>query len=171
MVKVGSEERLEALNAHLWTFDDAEGRGFHPNPATDETKIYTGSWNGVYYAFDQETGEVVWQNRKTGETTRKNIRFVFLMIGAMPNTDWLGGSGVKLDDKGFVCTGTDVLANNNWPLAERPPRMLETSVPGIFAAGDVRSGSVKRVTSAVGEGGMAINAVHRYLSELEHQTD
>ena len=120
---------------------------------------------------DYNLREVVWQNRKTGESTRKNVRFVFLMIGAMPNTDWLGGSGVKLDDNGFVCTGTDVLANNNWPLTERPPRMLETSVPGIFAAGDVRSGSVKRVTSAVGEGGMAINAVHRYLSELDSQTN
>lgn len=109
--------------------------------------------------------QVVWKNRKSGETKELDLRHVFLMIGAVPNTGWLEGSGVKLDDKGFVCTGSDVF-DSSWPLKNRPPLMLETNVPGIFAAGDVRANSVKRVTSAVGEGGMAINSVHKYLSEL-----
>lgn len=109
--------------------------------------------------------QVVWKNRKSGETRELDLRYVFLMIGAVPNTGWLEGSGVKLDDKGFVCTGSDVF-DSSWPLKNRPPLMLETNVPGIFAAGDVRANSVKRVTSAVGEGGMAINSVHKYLSEL-----
>jgi thioredoxin reductase (NADPH) len=87
----------------------------------------------------------------------------------VPNTGWLRGC-VALDEKKFVRTGPELqardLADAHWPL-ERPPHLLETSVPGIFAVGDVRSGNVKRVASAVGEGSICIQLVHRALAELD----
>jgi len=90
---------------------------------------------------------------------------VFVLIGAEPRTQWLPG-GVARDRWGFVATGADLLAGGKppegWPL-QRPPMLLESSLPGVFAAGDVRRGSVKRVTSAVGEGSIAIRLVHDYL--------
>jgi len=90
-----------------------------------------------------------------------------MMTGAVPNTGWLDGC-VVLDDKGFVKTGADLsaddLAKVKWPLA-RPPYLLETSRPGIFAVGDVRGGNVKRVASAVGEGSIAVAFVHQVLRQ------
>jgi thioredoxin reductase (NADPH) len=92
------------------------------------------------------------------------------MAGASPNTGWLQGS-LALDEKGFVLTGRDLPQevdpdrNTPWPLA-RPPLMLESSLPGVFAVGDVRAGSVKRVASAVGEGSTSVSLVHRALAEL-----
>jgi thioredoxin reductase (NADPH) len=92
---------------------------------------------------------------------------VFLLIGAEPGTDWLEGT-VQRDDHGYVLTGGDLRPDDgsatSWPL-ERPPRLLETSAPGVFAAGDVRSGSTKRVASAVGEGAIAVRLIHEYLEE------
>lgn len=92
---------------------------------------------------------------------------MFVFIGAKPYTDWLGDSVLK-DDKGFLVTGRDLLTDDTfkkvWKL-DREPMMLETCVPGIFAAGDVRSGAMNRVASAVGEGAMAIKFVHEYLAE------
>jgi thioredoxin reductase (NADPH) len=88
------------------------------------------------------------------------------MAGAAPRTEWLEDSFV-LDNKGFIVTGPDLAsspAGDQW-LLQRPPLMLETSVPGIFAVGDTRAGSIKRVASAVGEGSMAVHLVHRYLAE------
>ncbi|GAA1818858.1 response regulator [Luedemannella flava] len=97
------------------------------------------------------------------ETLKAGHLFVF--IGAQPPTDWLCAQ-VRRDEQGFVCTGADLLVEGRrppgWQLP-RDPYHLETSVPGVFAAGDVRAGSVKRVASAVGEGAMAVNLVHRYL--------
>ncbi len=83
------------------------------------------------------------------------------MTGAEPNTTWLQGC-LALDDRQFVKTGTDL--GPEWPL-KRAPHMLETSLPGVFAVGDIRSGSVKRVASAVGEGSMAVQFVHKILAE------
>jgi thioredoxin reductase (NADPH) len=91
--------------------------------------------------------------------------WLFVYIGASPRTDWLG-DGVARDPRGFILTGQDLLASSStspWPLA-RAPFALETSIPGVFAAGDVRLDSMKRVASAVGEGAMAIYLVHRYLA-------
>jgi thioredoxin reductase (NADPH) len=89
------------------------------------------------------------------------------MTGAIPNTAWLGGC-VLVDAKGFIKTGTDLsrdtLTNAGWPLT-RPPHLLETSLPGVFAVGDVRAGNIKRVASAVGEGSIAVAAVHQVLRE------
>ena len=107
---------------------------------------------------------VVWKNHRTGHTENHSIRNLFLMIGAVPNTQWLGNC-LQLDEKGFVQTGPGATNRDAWPL-ERPAMMLETSVPGIFAVGDVRSGSIKRVASAVGEGAMAISQLHQAISEL-----
>ncbi|MFJ3174959.1 FAD-dependent oxidoreductase [Streptomyces roseus] len=103
----------------------------------------------------------------TGEDTRVPARFMFTFIGARPHTDWLSGV-VERDEYGFVLTGSDLIANGGelpaeWSL-ERAPYPLETSVPGVFAAGDVRAHSVKRVASGVGEGAMAVSLIHRYRS-------
>jgi len=110
---------------------------------------------------------VRWRDRQTGNTATHNIRHVFLMTGAVPATTWLDGC-VALDAKGFIKTGPDLsqddLTAARWPLA-RAPHLLETSLPGVFAVGDVRSGNVKRVASAVGEGSIAISFVHRVLHE------
>jgi len=84
----------------------------------------------------------------------------FVFIGAVPRTDWLEGV-VARDERGFILAGPDAAADG-WPLA-RDPYLLETSVPGVFVAGDVRARSIKRVASAVGEGSMAITLVHQYL--------
>ena len=110
---------------------------------------------------------VRWRNSQTGQTEEHKIGHVFVMAGAVPNTRWLDGC-VALDAKGFIKTGPDLspgdLSAARWPLA-RPPYLLETSVPGVFAVGDVRSGSIKRVASAVGEGSNAISFVHQVLRE------
>jgi len=94
------------------------------------------------------------------------VRHLFLMTGAEPHTAWLRDCGVALDDKGFVKTGQDLRPEDlpRWPL-QRSPWLLETSVPGVFAVGDVRSGSIKRVASAVGEGSTSVHLVHRFLAE------
>jgi thioredoxin reductase (NADPH) len=102
---------------------------------------------------------------RAGNEERRPLRHVFVMTGAEPNSRWLGGC-VVLDDKGFIKTGPDLspedLAGASWPL-ERPPHLLETSLPGVFAVGDVRSGNMKRVASAVGEGSSAVAFVHKVL--------
>ena len=111
--------------------------------------------------------EVDWLDKSSGEVSTQNIQHVFIMAGASPRTEWLKGC-LALDDKGFILTGRDISLSGAapaWSLA-RPPQMLETSLPGVFAIGDVRSGSVKRVASAVGEGAISVSLVHRTLSEL-----
>jgi thioredoxin reductase (NADPH) len=112
---------------------------------------------------------VVWRDNIKKESCKHDIRHVFVMAGASPRTDWLKGC-VALDEKGFILTGRDLdTAPPNgyqpWKLS-RPPQMLETSLPAVFAVGDVRSGNVKRVASAVGEGAIAIHLVHRALAEM-----
>ena len=110
---------------------------------------------------------VAWRDNRTGKVDMRNIRHIFVMTGAVPNTAWLGGC-VLLDAKGFIKTGTDLsrddLMTAHWPLT-RSPHLLETSLPGVFAVGDVRSGNVKRVASAVGEGSIAVASVHQVLRE------
>ena len=118
---------------------------------------------------DTQLERVRWTDKAKGETSTHEIHHVFIMAGASPRTEWLRGR-VALDDKGFILTGRDLDAIKSsapiaWPL-ERPPQMLETSLPGVFAVGDVRSGNVKRVASAVGEGAISVHLVHRALAEL-----
>jgi thioredoxin reductase (NADPH) len=103
-------------------------------------------------------------NSQDGRERTIETPAVFSFIGAMPRTDWLP-SEIERDAKGFVRTGSAVAQSKHWTVA-RPPSMLETSHPGVFAAGDVRSGSVKRVASAVGEGAMSVQFVHEYLKEM-----
>jgi thioredoxin reductase (NADPH) len=110
---------------------------------------------------------VTWLHKATGERATREIGHVFMMTGASPNTAWLGAC-VALDDKGFVKVGPDLtpqdLSAAGWPLA-RPPYLFETNRPGVFAVGDVRSASVKRIASAVGEGSICIQLVHKVLAE------
>jgi thioredoxin reductase (NADPH) len=116
---------------------------------------------------DGHLQRVRWRKNETGETRTCDIRHVFLMMGAVPNTGWLEGC-LALDDRGFIKTGADLttqdLAAARWPI-RRAPYLLETSLPGVFAVGDVRSGSIKRVASAVGEGSTSISFVHKILAE------
>jgi thioredoxin reductase (NADPH) len=108
-------------------------------------------------------------NNETGEASRLESGGLFVFIGADAETAWLPPE-IALDQRGFVLTGSDVAAAADWNL-DRDPYLLETSVPGIFACGDVRSGPVKRVASAVGEGSMAIAFVHQYLKEADAQRE
>ncbi len=104
----------------------------------------------------------------SNETTTVPASSLFIFIGAMPHTDWLNGV-VERDEKGFILTGADLKRNGKLPQTwamDRDPGLLETSVPGIFAVGDVRKGSVKRVASGVGEGSIAIQFVHQYLGNV-----
>jgi thioredoxin reductase (NADPH) len=111
--------------------------------------------------------EIVIQNVRTGQTEQRKCDGLFVFIGATPRTEWLGNA-VRRDEKGFILSGADVRCDISqwpeWPL-EREPYRLETSMPGVFVAGDVRKGSVKRLTAAVGEGAMAIQFIHQYVGD------
>ena len=119
---------------------------------------------------DGHLARVSWRNRTTGEVCTHDIPHVFIMTGASPRTEWLRGC-VAMDERGFIITGRDIDLHDMsdgrppWTLA-RTPQMLETSLPGVFAVGDVRAGNVKRVASAVGEGAISISLVHRAMAEL-----
>jgi thioredoxin reductase (NADPH) len=118
---------------------------------------------------DSHLERVSWLDRAAGGESTHDIRHVFIMAGASPRTEWLREC-VALDEQGFILTGRDLdtalaSAPVKWPLS-RPPQMLETSLPGVFAVGDIRSGNVKRVASAVGEGSISIHLVHRALAEI-----
>jgi len=110
---------------------------------------------------------VQWRNKKTGKSEGRSIRHVFVMTGASPNTQWLDGCATQ-DMQGFLKTGPaltpEELASAHWPLA-RAPHLYETSLPGVLAVGDVRSGNTKRIASAVGEGSIAISLIHQILHE------
>jgi len=118
--------------------------------------------------------EAVGIRDEAGVETRINTPALFLFIGADPHTEWLSGC-VQLDKKGFVLTGAavspDVARSELWRAQGRTPFFLETSLPGVFAAGDVRSGSVKRCASAVGEGAMAVSFVHASLEAASPAKD
>jgi len=118
---------------------------------------------------DSRLSAVTWRNVQTGEETKRPIRHVFLFIGAEPSTQWLASCEVALDAKGFVLTGDDVEGGclGREGAAVRACLPLETSRRGVFAIGDVRAGSVKRVASAVGEGAQVVAAVHAYLAEAD----
>jgi thioredoxin reductase (NADPH) len=117
---------------------------------------------------DRVLDAVVLKNWQTGERRRIETHSLFVCIGGAPRTDWAVEAHVVRDEAGYLVTGPDLLHNGRspdaWPL-DRPPYHLETNVPGLFAAGDVRHGSVKRFASAVGEGAMAVTFVHRYLAD------
>jgi len=121
--------------------------------------------NATVSALEHEDGlldAVRRRDVRTGEETRRAVRHLFLFIGADPNTDWLAGAGVSLDAKGFIRTGRD---------AGNGRGALETGLSGVFAIGDVRCGSVKRVAAAVGEGAQVVAAVHAYLADRAKTSD
>jgi thioredoxin reductase (NADPH) len=108
---------------------------------------------------------VTWVDDKSGQRETRPIHHVFTMAGAAPNTAWLKGC-IKLDEKGFVLTGADLKASEGGPGAPRAPYQFETSLRNVFAVGDVRSGSVKRVAAGVGEGSACVQLIHRALSAI-----
>lgn len=117
---------------------------------------------------DHRLQSITIRNNQTGEEQTVETRWLFLCLGGEPQTEWAVELGIARDSDGYLVTGPDLLQDGkypkSWPL-ERSPFYLETNVPGLFAAGDVRHGSVKRCASAVGEGAMAVTFVHRYLAE------
>jgi thioredoxin reductase (NADPH) len=129
-------------------------------------------YNTEIVSLDGETQleRVGWADKTQGKVSIHDIHHVFVMAGASPRTEWLRGC-LAMDDNGFILTGRDLdlaapaAASSPWMLA-RAPMMLETNLPGVFAVGDVRSGNVKRVASAVGEGAISVHLVHRALAEL-----
>jgi len=138
-------------------------RRIEDNPAIDlrtHTQIIALERNG-------HLERVRWRDDRRGDIETNDIRHVFMMTGAVPNTGWLARC-LALDDKGFIKTGPDLSQNDlalaGWPLT-RPPYLLETSRPGVFAVGDVRGGNIKRVASAVGEGSIAVAFVHQVLQQ------
>jgi thioredoxin reductase (NADPH) len=117
---------------------------------------------------DEHLETLTLRNNASGESETVPASWLFVFIGAAPRTDWLEGC-LNRDGRGFVLTGPDLVVDGRRPAGwslERDPYHLEASVPGVFVAGDVRSDSVKRVASAVGEGAMAVTLVHRYLEKL-----
>jgi len=122
------------------------------HPFTELTQLHGNAEEGL--------AAVSWRDSKTGVEEQRSIRHVFLFVGAQPETRWLESCGVALDTHGFVLTGQDAagLAQGYVPTA------LESTVPGVFAVGDVRSGSVKRVGGAIGEGASAVAQIHQYLA-------
>ncbi|MGC1309279.1 MAG: FAD-dependent oxidoreductase [Phormidesmis sp.] len=108
--------------------------------------------------------KILVEDSQAGELKTLSTNYLFIFIGATPSTDWLGNA-VERDERGFVCTGPDIGEEVAWPL-ERDRFLLETSIPGIFAVGDVRHGSVKRVASSVGEGSICVQFVHRHLANV-----
>ena len=120
---------------------------------------------------DQNLEAILVKDAETGRIEQLAATSLFLFIGAFPHTDWLDGVVVR-DDKGFLLTGTDLVQQwggkrrGDWEALGRDPSLLESSLPGIFVAGDVRHGSIKRVASGVGEGAIAISFVHQYLSKV-----
>jgi thioredoxin reductase (NADPH) len=135
---------------------------------TDNIELLTHAGVGEFVGDGVLEGIVVEDNR-SGERRTLKARTLFVFIGAEANTGWLKGA-IALDERGFVPTGRaldrSALDSQAWNGLSREPFMLESSLPGVFAVGDVRSGSVKRVASAVGEGSMAVRFVHQYLAEM-----
>jgi thioredoxin reductase (NADPH) len=153
-VLVRSEGLAESMSRYLI-------RRIEDNPAiTLRTRTEIVAFEG-----ESHLERLTWRDQRTGTTETHDIRHIFVMTGAAPSTDWLAGC-LALDEKGFIKTGPDLskeeLVDARWPLP-RLPYLLETSLPGVFAVGDVRSGSIKRVASGVGEGSIAISFVHRVL--------
>ncbi len=122
---------------------------------------------------EEGLSSVRWRNRKSGIEVTKPIRRVFLFVGADPNTEWLAGCGVKVNEKGFVCTGFELSPDQYVrPVPserDRHPLSLETSISGVFAIGDARASSTKRVAAAVGEGAAVVAQVHAWLASHEPQ--
>ena len=122
---------------------------------------------------DKAIASVVVEDNRTGEQRTLPVGALFVFIGAKPGTEWLAGT-VALDDRGAVLTGHAAAESHraqHWRHLAREPYVLETSRPGVFAVGDVRSGSIKRVASAVGEGSMSVRLVHEYLRETGASAD
>jgi len=134
--------------------------------ASARIKLHTGT-EIVALHGDRRLEKVSVKDRTSDDIIDMNIPHIFVMIGAAPNTDWLGGC-VELDERGFVQAASELdtnrLLSSGWNVP-RAPYLLETTKPGIFAVGDVRSGSVKRVASAVGEGSVCVQFLHKIIAE------
>ena len=131
--------------------------------ATPNIELLVGTELQQLHRDGDGLGAVSWRNNQTGVEERRSLRHVFLFVGAEPETGWLEGCNVALDSHGFVLTGQAAATL----AARHVPAPLESTVPGVFAVGDVRSGSVKRVGGAIGEGAAVVAAIHQYLAALQ----
>jgi thioredoxin reductase (NADPH) len=132
--------------------------------AIDNIEVLTGT-RVAAVTGDDRVEAITLESVEAGKTEAREASALFIFVGAVPHSSFLEGT-VEMNDRGFVYTGPDVLAfSDAWPL-ERDPLPLETSVPGVFAAGDIRHGAIRRVASAVGEGSVAVSFVHRYLATV-----
>jgi thioredoxin reductase (NADPH) len=136
----------------------------HDPRITVHTRTVVASVHG-----DRQLQSVVIEEGSSGKQTEIPTHDLFVMIGADPRTAWLNNA-VERDRRGFILTGTELpaaaLSDNDWATLERSPYLVETSLPGVFAGGDVRANSVKRVAAAVGEGAMAVRFAQQYLGQL-----
>jgi thioredoxin reductase (NADPH) len=117
---------------------------------------------------DQILRRITLRNNKTGEQRTVDTSWLFLCLGGVPQTEWAARAGVICDEGGYIITGDDLLKDGKPPetwVLDRKPYAMETSLPGVFSAGDVRHGSIKRCASAVGEGAWTVASVHRYLAD------
>jgi thioredoxin reductase (NADPH) len=124
--------------------------------------------NAVGVEGEEHLEHLTVENSATGETRTVLAHSLFILIGAAPKTEWLDGM-VERDERGFILSGPDLMQDGKRPkgwVPDRDPYLLETSVPGIFVAGDVRHGSIKRCASAVGEGSIAVQFIHQYMREV-----
>src|SRR5262249_4764802 len=137
---------------------------------TATSNIHVHPYTELTSLIPDERGElkrVRWKDGRVGVESETDVHHVFLFVGADPETEWLRGCDVTLDPKGFVKTGPDLTLEQVVRAGRRDvPRALETSVPGVFAIGDVRCGSVKRVGGAIGEGAVVVAELHTYLADL-----
>jgi thioredoxin reductase (NADPH) len=116
----------------------------------------------------QKLEMITLKNKETGESVSEKADAVFIFIGAVPSTE-ITGDLIQKDEDNFICTGPDLFLGGNRPknwTLQRDPFILETNVPGIFAAGDVRHGAIRRVASAVGQGAVAVELIHKYLETV-----
>ncbi|KNC96315.1 uncharacterized protein SPPG_08220 [Spizellomyces punctatus DAOM BR117] len=129
---------------------------------TELVELHLSKKNGI------QLEAITWENNETKQRETHPISIIFCMAGAEPNTDWLRGCSIAIDEKGFVQTGSDITPEKlhaaGWK-RKRQPMLYETTLPGVFAVGDLRSGNVKRVASAVGEGSCSVQLIHRFLAE------
>ena len=153
----GLDDRAPADQGRLKGFDGLTG--------TDQAEALEDAVEVEAIEGDRSISGLRLRDVRDGSPRDLDCSAVFVFIGARPRTAWMPSS-IALDSKGFILTGADAARSEHWPLTDREPCTVETTCPGVFAAGDVRSKTTKRVAFAVGDGALAVTCAHRVLAEL-----